>query len=656
MCGIAGIFGQRYSSDLLAEQVKRMTQTLSHRGPDDRGFWINKDHTLAFGHRRLSILDLSKAGHQPMESSCGRFVMTFNGEIYNHLNIRKELELKHGSILWRGTSDTETVVEGFSKWGIDQTLEKMVGMFAMAVWDKSKERLYLARDRIGEKPLYFGWSNGNFIFGSELKAIKSSPGFNNEIDKDSLNLYLRHCYIPSPRSIYKDIYKLQPGFILDLSLKDTSSSPDHNFLSSQINFRQYWSLKDKVEESRQNLITDEQEALDLLEDALRQSIELQSIADVPLGCFLSGGIDSSLIVALMQSSSKSPVHSYSIGFNEAHYNEAIYAKEVAEHLGTKHTELYVSANDALSIVPKLPTLYDEPFADSSQIPTYLVSKMARDHVTVALSGDAGDELFGGYNRYLRAPSLWKIISVCPPSLRPMFSKAINLFPSSTLNQLGNIIPGNYKTSFLGNKLHRFADRLESVVLKDDLYFSLVSEWNNPQNIVLDSKEPMSFLRDKSLWPEIDSFEERMMFLDTMTYLPDDILVKVDRASMGVSLETRAPFLDHRVVELATRIPIDMKIKNGKGKQILRKILYKYVPKELIERPKQGFSIPLGEWLRDPLKDWSESLLSETRLKDEGFFDASFVREKWKDHLDGKGNLGLGLWSILMFQAWLESQE
>ena len=655
MCGIAGIFGQRSSNDLLDVQVKKMTQTLSHRGPDDSGFWVNKDYTLALGHRRLSVLDLSKAGHQPMESSCGRFVMTFNGEIYNHLNIRRELELKHGRLLWRGSSDTETVIEGFSKWGIDETLERMVGMFALAVWDKSKERLYLSRDRIGEKPLYFGWSNGNFVFGSELKAIKSLSGFNNEIDRDSLCLYLRHCYIPSPRSIYKDIYKLQPGCILDLSLKETLSPPPLSFVSSKLKLRQYWSLKDKVEEGKQNMITDGQEASDLLEEALRKSIKLQSIADVPLGCFLSGGIDSSLIASLMQSDSISPVHSYSIGFNESDYDEAIYAKEVAEHLGTKHTELYVSSSDALSVVPKLPNLYDEPFADSSQIPTYLVSKMARDHVTVALSGDAGDELFGGYNRHLLAPSLWSLISFCPQSLRPIFSKAISLFPSSVLNQIGKVIPGTYKTAFLGHKLHRFADRLDSVMHEDDLYFSLVSEWNNPQKIVLGSKEPISFLRDKSLWPELDSFQERMMFLDTMTYLPDDILVKVDRASMGISLETRAPFLDHRVVELATRIPLNLKINNGKGKQILRKILYKYVPKELIERPKQGFSIPLAEWLRGPLKDWSEDLLSESRLKNEGFFDPSLVRGSWKEHLEGKGNWELGLWSILMFQAWLDSQ-
>ena len=653
MCGITGIFGQG-SKTLLSDHVKRMTQSLSHRGPDDSGFWVNENNTLALGHRRLSILDLSKAGHQPMESSCGRFVLSFNGEIYNHLDIRKELDavsIHH----WKGSSDTETIVEGISNWGIAGTLERMVGMFALAVWDKSEERLYLTRDRVGEKPLYFGWSNGIFIFGSELKAIKNSPGFNNEIDRDSLCLYLRHCYVPSPRSIYKDIYKLKPGYILDLSLKDTSSAPENGLASSKLNLRQYWSLKETIEVGKKNLITNQQEALTLLEQALSNSIKLQSIADVPLGCFLSGGIDSSLIVSLMQAGSSSPVHSYSIGFNESEYNEAIYAKEVAKHLGTKHTELYVSASDALAVVPKLPALYDEPFADSSQIPTYLVSKMAREHVTVALSGDAGDELFGGYNRHIRAPSLWSLISFFPKSSRPFLSRAIHSFPSSFLNHIGKTMPASYKTSFLGHKLHRFAERLDSVQLEDDLYFSLVSEWSNPEKIVLDSKEPDSILRDNSLWPQLNSFQERMMFLDTMTYLPDDILVKVDRAAMGVSLETRAPFLDHRVVELAARIPIEQKISNGKGKQILRKILFKYVPEDLIERPKQGFGIPLGEWLKGPLKDWSEDLLNKSKLENEGFFNQTLVRARWKEHLEGKRNWEHSLWNVLMFQAWLDVQ-
>ena len=654
MCGITGLFGRNHDGGL-DKQVKQMTVSLSHRGPDDSGFWVNENRTIALGHRRLSVLELSKAGHQPMESACGRFVMTFNGEIYNHLELRKELLDPKKMTHWKGNSDTETILEGFSKWGVNLTIEKMVGMFALAVWDKSEERLYLARDRVGEKPLYFGWSNGNFVFGSELKAIKNYAGFNNEIDRDALCLFLRHTYIPSPRSIYKGIYKLQPGHILKIKLKDTLSAPDIGFFSNSLNLKEYWSFKNTIEEGQANLITDELEAVELLEKSLRESIKIQSIADVPLGAFLSGGIDSSLIVSLMQSESLSPVHTYSIGFKESGYDEAIYAKEVAKHLGTEHTELYVSAEDALSVVPSLSTLYDEPFADSSQIPTYLVSKMARKHVTVALSGDAGDELFGGYNRHIRGPSLWKLISCVPYYLRPAFSEAIKLLPALFLNKIGNNLPGSYKTSFLGHKMHRFADRLGSVKEDNDLYFSLISEWEDPEKVVLNSREPKSLLKDKSLWPKLNSFEETMMYLDTMTYLPDDILAKVDRAAMGVSLETRVPFLDHRVVELSARIPLEHKIKKGKGKQILRKILDKHVPQHLIERPKQGFGIPLEDWLRGPLRDWSEDLMNESKLKREGFFNPSVIRTRWKEHLLEKRNWEHSLWSILMFQSWLDSQ-
>ena len=655
MCGIVGIFGKGIE-DSAESLIDVMNSTLVHRGPDDSGIWKDLNNNIIFGHRRLAVLDLSKAGHQPMESKCGRYVICFNGEIYNHISLRSQLGLDKG---WLGNSDTETMVTAFSFWGIKKTIEKLVGMFALAVWDKREKKLYLIRDRIGEKPLYYGWSKGKFIFGSELKAIKSLKGFNNAIDRDSLGLYLRHCYIPSPRTIYKDIYKLSPGCILEVQLGNTFSKPSKTvtlpFSEGSFHINQYWSYKNVVQKGRANLIKDEKVALSYLEESLRESIRLQSIADVPLGAFLSGGIDSSLIVSLMQSESISPVHTYTIGFEDAGFNEAIHAKKVAEHLNTNHTELYVSADDALSVVPLLSTLYDEPFGDSSQIPTYLVSKMAKEHVTVALSGDAGDELFGGYNRHVNAPFLWKIISLIPKGLRPQISTLMNLTPDVFLNSFGNSLPGKYKTPFLAQKLSRFSERLETIEEADDLYYNLVSEWKKPSEVLLNYEEPHSLLRDRSSWPKLDSFEDRMMYLDIMTYLPDDILVKVDRAAMAVSLETRAPFLDHRVIELSSRIPLKQKIHNGKGKQVLRKLLYQFVPKELIERPKQGFGVPLSDWLRGPLKGWSEELLEETKLEKEGFFNPKVIRGRWESHLKGKTNWEHSLWNVLMFQSWFESQ-
>mgnify|MGYP001381637406 FL=1 len=653
MCGIVGIFGEKELSNL-GNCIEKMTETLLHRGPDSNGTWIDEEDKIALGHRRLSILELSEAGHQPMESSCGRFVLSFNGEIYNHLDLRKDIEQtsrlgKNPISNWRGGSDTETLVEGFSIMGIKKTLKMTVGMFALALWDKEEKLLYLARDRVGEKPLYYGWSNNNFIFASELKALKEYDLFNNKIDRDSLNIYMRHNYIPCPRSIYKDIYKLEPGALLSLDLSATKSA------GTSLNKEIWWSLKESTNLGKENLLIDKKQNLQNLEKSLLDSVRLQSIADVPLGAFLSGGIDSSLIVALMQSISNVKINTFSIGFKEDSYNEAGYAKEVAKHLNTNHKELYLSHDDALALVPLLPKMYDEPFADSSQIPTHLISLMAKEHVTVVLSGDAGDELFGGYNRHVQAPRLWKIISCIPKGVRSFVSFSILSISPKLLNQFGNYLPRGLKVIFLGDKLHRFADRLKRIKDQDDLYYSLVSEWEEPSKLVLKSKEPKNLLQSKSEWPKNLSFQEKMMFLDMATYLPDDILVKVDRASMATSLETRVPFLDHRVVELAFRIPVDQKIVGTRGKEVLRKILYKYVPKKLIDRPKQGFGIPLGEWLRGPLREWAEDLISKERLSKEGFFEAEMIHERWNEHLSGKRNWEHSLWSVLMFQSWLESQ-
>ena len=652
MCGIVGIFGDSNLSEIEV-YISNMTNALKHRGPDSKGIWLDEKRNLALGHRRLSIIDLSDTGHQPMVSNCGRFVLSFNGEIYNHLELRKKFEnlskeKNDKELIWKGTSDTETILEGFSLIGIEQTLKKSVGMFAMAIWDLEEEKLHLTRDRMGEKPLYYGWSNKNFIFASELKAFKEYKLFNNEIDRDSINIYMRHNYIPTPRSIYKNIFKLIPGTLISLGLDDTKNNV------AKLETSVWWSLKEVTSEGKRNLILDDRQNLKQLEESLIDSIKLQSVADVPLGAFLSGGVDSSLIVSLMQSNSKTKINTFSIGFKEGDYNEAEYAKKVASHLKTNHTEYYLSYQDALDLVPRLPQLYDEPFADSSQIPTHLVSLIARKHVTVVLSGDAGDELFGGYVRHLQAPKVWKIISLIPKKLRPVLSYLLLLISADLLNKIGNLFPKKFRVNFLGDKLHRFADRLSRLKDEDDLYYSLVSEWEDPSKVVLNSKEPENFIKMKSNWPQGLSYEERMMYLDMSTYLPDDILVKVDRASMATSLETRVPFLDHRIVELSQRIPLNQKISGGEGKKILRKILYKYVPRELIERPKQGFGIPLGEWLRGPLKDWAEELLSEERLKEEGFFDVNLVQSRWKEHLSKKRNWEHSLWSVLMFQAWLDS--
>lgn len=647
MCGINGLMTvQSVSCDQLHLRAKKMADAIGHRGPDSFGTWADESAGIALGHRRLAIVDLSPAGHQPMASTDERYVLAFNGEIYNHLVLRAELEASSHAPAWRGHSDTETLLAGFTAWGIKETLQRAVGMFAIALWDRQDRRLTLARDRLGEKPLFYGWVHGSFVFGSELKALRAYPGFDNPISRDALALYLQHCAVPAPYSIYQDIFKLEPGCLLTL---DAVGLAHQRCQSSH-----YWRFSDVVQQGLANPIQSEAEALGVLESTLSQAVAQQAVADVPLGAFLSGGIDSSLIVALMQAQSRRPVQTFTVGFEEAGFDESPHALAVAKHLGTSHHELRVSAADARAVIPMLPAMYDEPFADSSQIPTHLVSKAARQHVTVALSGDAGDELFGGYNRYFWGKRVWNRVGWMPPLARQALGTGIQQLPVQTWDSLGRAMPGKHGIARLGDKAHKMAHRMQTVGNTDELYRSLVTEWPDAVKLVRGAHSVTTKLDDMALVAGVTDVEHRMMLWDTVTYLPDDILTKVDRAAMSVSLETRVPFLDHHVVELAWRLPLHMKIRGGQGKWALRQVLYKHVPRELIERPKAGFGIPVGQWLCGPLREWAESLLNEARLQREGYFDPAPVRKAWAEHLSGRRDWTPRLWAILMFQAWLEA--
>jgi asparagine synthase (glutamine-hydrolysing) len=642
MCGFAGSFGTGKCDE---NSLHRMVSTLYHRGPDDHGIWVDKYSGIGLAHARLAILDLSPAGHQPMSSASGRYVIVFNGEIYNHLKLRAELEQTNQVLNWRGHSDTETLLACFYAWGIEVTLRKSVGMFAFALWDNKTLTLSLARDRLGEKPLYYGWQGDIFLFGSELKALKAHPAFSAEIDRDALAALMFLSYIPAPQSIYRGIYKLLPGTLLSVRAGEHSMSKP----------KQYWSLLNVARQGLKEPFTgSDVEAMQGLEDKLSESVALQQISDVPIGAFLSGGIDSSTIVALMQAHSTRPIKTFTIGFDEFHYNEAENAKLVARHLGTDHTELYVTPEHALAVIPHLPMLFDEPFGDSSQIPTFLVSQLARNSVTVSLSGDAGDELFGGYSRYTLARRLQKI----PVPLRRFLGAGLNALSPTQWDLIYSvmlpILPISMHARMPGDK----AQKLSQVFAADsnfEIYQHLVSTWRNPETVVFGARGPINMSRAWDELADLDSLECRMMAMDALTYLTDDILCKVDRAAMGVSLETRVPFLDHRVVEYAWGLPLHMKIRNGQGKWILRQLLNKYVPKELIERPKMGFGVPIDVWLRGPLRDWAEELLSETRLKREGFLNPAPIRQKWGEHLNGQRNWQYHLWNVLMFQGWLEKQ-
>lgn len=655
MCGLVGFLGGVAADDLSAYGVvlQHMAGTIETRGPDDAGYWADSDRRIGLGHRRLSIVDLSPAGHQPMVSCSGRYVVVYNGEIYNHVDCRASLAITGVSIAWRGHSDTETLLAGFDTWGIQGTVERCIGMFAFAVWDKQTRTLTLARDRLGEKPLYYGWQgtgqHATFLFGSELKALKAHPVFAAGIDKNALCLLMRHNYIPAPYSIYQGIAKLEAGCLLTVSL----AQPEPKVV-------RYWSAaRVAVSGCAAPFAGTPTQAVDALEVLLKSAVQQQMMADVPLGAFLSGGIDSSTVVALMQAQSSRPVKTFTIGFNEEGYNEAVHAKAVAKHLGTEHTELYVSPQQALDVIPRLPTLYCEPFSDSSQIPTFLVSQLARQHVTVSLSGDAGDELFCGYNRYLLANKLWRKLSVLPAGSRRLAARGFTaLSPSrwsALLGPVQGMLPSSLRHANLGDKLHKAAGVLAFGSV-DTLYLGLVSHWDDPASVVIGGTEPPTLLTGNT--PALDGLDEiqRMMALDALTYLPDDILVKVDRAGMGVSLEGRVPFLDHRVVEFAWSLPQSLKLRDGVGKWVLRQVLYRHVPKELIERPKMGFGVPIGEWLRGPLSDWAENLLDEARLKREGYFYPEPIRQKWAEHLSGLRNWQYHLWDVLMFQAWLEEHH
>jgi asparagine synthase (glutamine-hydrolysing) len=636
MCGIAGFFSPKGINEEKAIIIAgEMSEKLIHRGPDDGGIWVDSSVGIAMAHKRLSIIDLSPAGHQPMHSDSGRYVLIFNGEIYNHNDIRKEIE-KCGNKKWRGYSDTETLLAAIELWGLEKTLKLSVGMFALVLWDRYNRKLMMARDRMGEKPLYYGWQKETLLFGSELKSIKIHPDFNGEIDRDVLPLFFRYGYIPSPWSIWKGILKLQPGTIICLSDYNKGELPE------PVSF---WSLNAVIEDHQKNIIDcSNQEAIDMLDMQLRSTIKGQMMADVPIGAFLSGGIDSSTIVALMQMQTSKPIKTFTIGFYENKYNEAQYAKKVASYLGTDHTELYLSDLQVTEVIPQLQEIYDEPFGDSSAIPTYLVSKLTKNYVTVSLSGDGGDELFGGYERYYnkKAVSLWLIMKNMPK----IFIKILNLIEKNT-KIINDIVYAKYED--------RMRTAIDISLCKKyiDFYKIMIKQWKiDPikKNSNIEQYEIKRNLVDK-----IDPIH-LMMLYDSQTYLPDDILVKIDRAGMAVSLETRVPFLDHRIIELAWSMPIDMKVNNGVGKWILKEILHKYLPKEIIDRPKMGFGIPVSYWLKGSLREWAEDMLSEKLLKEYFEYDIKVIRKRWEQHITGQANWNDSIWLILMLQEWFEKNK
>lgn len=632
MCGITGFLRQTAEDPALI--IKSMTRSLTHRGPDTQDIWVDKTNHIALGHTRLSVIDLSLAGNQPMLSQSGRWVLVYNGEVYNTEELKKDLS--HHGIILKGHSDTEVILEAFSLWGIESILPRLIGMFALALWDRKNHQLILARDPLGVKPLYWAQAGGGYLFSSELKAFSSYPHWRPTLDSQALSSYMELGYVPSPLTIWENAYKLSPGCFLILS---STTEPL---------LRSYWSIKDVISKKEKKYSQKtEQEILLELENLLKDSVNKQMVSDVPLGAFLSGGIDSSLIVALMQQNSATPIKTFSIGFHEKNYNEASAAKTVANHLKTDHTELYLSPQDIINSIPSLLNLHDEPFADASQIPTYLVSRLARDQVTITLSGDGGDELFGGYNRYIYGEKIKNIFN------KPWQKKIYQL-----MGQIGGGIPSstwNFLSSLLGHKICELPLKIEKLIniskstiqTEDDIYWNLVKNWKNLSEILINPSDPYPF--DPA--PPPLSFLERMQYYDTLTYLPDNILTKLDRASMAVSLESRVPFLDHRLVEFSWRLPNHLKIRDKKGKWLLRQLLKHSIPESIINRPKAGFTLPLDIWLKGPLKEWAWAYLCPEALSHAPFFKKNRIEKIWDEHQKGKRSHHNLLWSIIVFQQW-----
>lgn len=649
MCGFAGFWDSKGSLPDPGDCLARMAGVIAHRGPDDHQVYFDADCGLGLGHRRLSIIDLSPDGRQPMTSISGRYVLAYNGEIYNFGKLRTELE--HVGAVFRGHSDTEVILAAVETWGLGAALNRFNGMFAFALWDRREHELHLVRDRLGIKPLYYGKVGNSFVFGSDIASFREFPGFTGDIDRGVLCLFLRHNYVPAPWSIHTGIKKLLPGHRLIINNPDSGDLPASD---------PWWTVREAVAKGLANPFSGTAtEAVDGLEAILADAVKSRMVSDVPLGAFLSGGIDSSTVVALMQAGHSSPVRTFSIGFEDTEFNEAAFASEVARHLGTDHTELYVSPRDCLDVIPQLPAIYSEPFADSSQIPTFLVSQLARSEVTVSLSGDGGDELFAGYHNYTFGSALWRRAAGIPTWLRGPGATVMKGIPTETWDFLFRLArpfdSGGREFKVTGDRLHKLADVISRKDFRS-MYRALVSAWKDPARMVIDGWEPPSLLQGLDPDPPTTSPIASMMYWDLMTYLPDNVLTKVDRASMAVSLEVRVPLLDHRVVEYAWGLPMEFKIREGRSKWALREVLDRHVPNSLIDRPKRGFGVPLTKWLRGPLLDWAETLLAPDRLEADGIFRPEIIRKSWQEFLEGRRQWQAGLWTVLMFQAWLEQSR